>query len=66
METGVLQKAEIIFPSMDIGLLKKLAQKYGWSIKLEKNKIDQSLEDAAEGRVYTAKDIDDLMNHLLK
>lgn len=68
METRVLQRAEITFPSIDIRLLKMLAQKFGWSIKFkeEKNKIDQSLEDAAEGRIYTAKDIDDLMDHLLK
>ncbi|WP_195375180.1 MULTISPECIES: hypothetical protein [Parabacteroides] len=68
METRVLQRAELTIPSVDISLLKKLAQKFGWSIKFKegKNKIDQSLEDAAEGRVYTAKDIDDLMDHLLK
>ena len=68
MDTRALQRAEIIIPSVDISLLKKLAQKFGWSIqfKEEKNKIDQSLEDAAKGRVYTSKDIDDLMDHLLK
>ena len=68
MDARVLQRAEIIIPSVDISLLKKLAQKFGWSIqfKEEKNKIDQSLEDAAKGRVYTSKDIDDLMDHLLK
>lgn len=31
-----------------------------------KNRIDQSLNDIAKGRVYTAKDIDDLMDHLAK
>ena len=53
MDTRVLQRAEIIIPSVDISLLKKLAQKFGWSIqfKEEKNKIE---------------DIDDLMDHLLK
>ena len=68
MDTRVLQRAEITIPSVDISLLKKLAQKFGWSIqfKEEKNKIDQSLEDAAKGRVYTSKEIDDLMDHLLK
>lgn len=30
------------------------------------NCIDQSLNDIAEGRVYTAKNIDDLMEHLTK
>lgn len=68
METRVLRKAELTIPSVDISFLKKLAKKFGWSIKFkeEKNQIDLSLEDAAEGRVYTAKDIDDLMDHLLK
>lgn len=68
MATKTLQRAEIIFPSMDTEVLKSIANRLGWSIKLveKKNRIDQSLEDAAAGRVYTAKDIDDLMNHLLK
>lgn len=30
------------------------------------NSIDQSLNDIAEGRVYMAKNIDDLMEHLTK
>ena len=66
--TKTLQKAEIILPSMDIGLLRKMAEKFGCTIKLEKpvNKIDKSLEDAAAGRTFTAQNIDDLMDHLLK
>lgn len=32
----------------------------------KRNNIDRSLNDIAKGRVYTAKDIDDLMDHLAK
>ena len=66
MATKTLQKAEITFPSMDINLLKKVAEKFGWTVKISKNKIDKSLEDAASGNTYTSKNIDDLMEHLLK
>ena len=50
MDTRVLQRAEITIPSVDISLLKKLAQKFGWSIQFKEEK----------------NNIDDLMDHLLK
>lgn len=68
MDTTALQKMEVTIPTIDVDLLKDLANKYGWKVKakVKKNEIDKSLEDIAAGRVYTAKNVDDLMNHLLK
>ncbi|RHR40185.1 hypothetical protein DWX23_09555 [Parabacteroides sp. AF18-52] len=42
MATKTLHRAEIIFPSMDTDLIKKLAQRFGWQIKLEET-IDPAL-----------------------
>lgn len=66
MDTTALQKIEVTIPAIDVDLLKDITKRYGWKVKAKKNKIDDSLDDIATGEVYTAKNIDDLMNHLLK
>lgn len=66
MDTTALQKIEVTIPAIDVDLLKDIAKRYGWKVKAKKNKIDDSLDDIATGKIYTAKNIDDLMNHLLK
>ena len=59
------KKVELSIPEVDMALLKELAKKFGWSIGKKKSGIEKGLEDIAAGRVYKAKDMDDLKRHLL-
>lgn len=50
---------------MDMALLKELAKKFGWSIGKKKSGIQKGLDDIKAGRIYRAKDMNDLKQHLL-
>ena len=60
MEVTV-KKVEITLPEVDMALLKELAKKFGWNI----GSIEKGLEDIKAGRVYKAKDMEDLKKYLL-
>ena len=64
MDTTI-KKVELSIPEVDMDLLKELAKKFGWSIGKKKSGIEKGLEDIAAGRVYKAKNMDDLKRHLL-
>lgn len=64
MDTTI-KKVELSIPEVDMALLKELAKKFGWSIRKKKSGIEKGLDDIAAGRVYKAKDMDDLKQHLL-
>ena len=64
MDTRI-KKVELSIPEVDMALLKELAKKFGWSIGKKKSGIEKGLDDIAAGRVYKAKDMDDLKQHLL-
>lgn len=64
MDTTI-KKVELSIPEVDMALLKELAKKFGWSIGKKKSGIEKGLDDIAAGRVYKAKDMDDLKQHLL-
>ena len=64
MDTTI-KKEELSIPEVDMALLKELAKKFGWSIGKKKSGIEKGLDDIAAGRVYKAKDMDDLKQHLL-
>lgn len=64
MDTTI-KKVELSIPEVDMALLKELAKKFGWSIGKKKSGIEKGLDDIAAGRVYKAKDMDDLKRHLL-
>lgn len=65
MDTAV-KKVELTIPEVDLALLKELAKKFGWSVVgKKKTGIEKGLEDITAGRVYKAKDMDDLKRHLL-
>lgn len=64
MDTTI-KKVELSIPEVDMALQKELAKKFGWSIGKKKSGIEKGLEDIAAGRVYKAKDMDDLKRHLL-
>lgn len=59
MEVTV-KKVEITLPEVDMALLKELAKKFGWNIGRKKSGIEKGLEDIKAGRVYKAKDMEDL------
>lgn len=64
MDTTI-KKVELAIPEVDMALLKALAKKFGWSIGKKKSGIEKGLDDIAAGRVYRAKDMEDLKHHLL-
>lgn len=62
---AISKRVELTIPEIDMALLKELAKKFGWSIGKKKSGIQKGLDDIAAGRVYKAKDMDDLKQHLL-
>lgn len=54
-------------PDSDMSFLKSLSKKMGWTIKRKKKTgIEKALDDIKAGRVYEAKDADDLFSQLEK
>lgn len=50
-----------------MSFLKSLSKKMGWTIKRKKKTgIEKALDDIKAGRVYEAKDADDLFSQLEK
>ena len=64
MDTAI-KKVELSLPEMDMALLKELAKTFGWSIGKKKSGIQKGLDDIKAGRIYRAKDMNDLKQHLL-
>ncbi|WP_455622347.1 hypothetical protein [Parabacteroides sp.] len=62
---ATIKKVEITLPEVDMKLLKELAKKFGWNIGKKKSGIEKGLEDIKAGRVYKAKDMEDLKRYLL-
>lgn len=52
-------------PKTDLRLFKELAQKMGWVVRKRKSGIEKSLEDVKAGKVFEAKDVDDLFKQVL-
>ena len=49
----------------DLSFLRTLSKKMGWTIKRpRKSGIDRALDDVKAGRVYEAKNVDDLFEQL--
>ena len=54
-------------PDSDMSILTSLSKKMGWTIKRKKKTgIEKALDDIKAGRVYEAKDADDLFSQLEK
>ena len=66
METAALpQQVFLTIPSSDYRLISALSQKMGWTIrKPRKSGLQKAMEDVRAGRVYEAKDVDDLLAQL--
>ena len=52
-------------PKADLKLFKELAKKMGWTISDRKTGIEKALDDVKAGRVYKAKNADDMFKQIL-
>jgi len=58
---------QLTVPNVDLKILKDLAKKFGWTVKKQKkSSFEKALEDIEAGRVYEAKDVDDLFEQCLR
>lgn len=72
MATKTLQRAEIIFPSIDTDIIKILAEKFGWKIKLDQS-IDPALvkcikeaeKEISDGKTTRINDINNIWESIL-
>jgi len=65
MET-VLNEYTIQVPTMDLAFFRSLIKKMGWTAKKTRvSGIERGLEDIRKGRVYHAKDSEDLIRQIL-
>ena len=65
--TADLQTYTLQIPQSDVRFLSVIAKKMGWTKKkaiARKTGLDMALDDVREGRVYKAKDVDDLIRQL--
>lgn len=62
---AALKKIEVTIPEVDMDLLKILTKRFGWSIGKKKSGIEKGLEDIKAGRVYKAKDAEDMFKQIL-
>ncbi len=60
---STMETVSFELPKADLKLFKELAKKMGWTIYKRKSGIEKSLEDVKSGRVYKAKDADDLFQY---
>ena len=63
--TANIENISISIPITDLSFLRTLSKKMGWTIKRpRKSGIDRALDDVKAGRVYEAKNVDDLFEQL--
>ncbi len=66
MQTEVAtQQVFLTIPQSDYRLISSLSRKMGWTIrKPRRSGLQKALDDVQAGRIYEAKDIDDLFAQL--
>jgi hypothetical protein len=63
---AISEDVTLSLPNTDIGFLRTLSKKMGWTMKLHrKSGIEKGLEDIRRGNVYRAKDSQDLVKQIL-
>ena len=63
---AVLNEYTVQVPTMDLTLFRSLIKKMGWTMKKTRvSGIEKGLEDIRKGRVYHAKDSEDLIRQIL-
>ena len=68
MQRNALQNISLNIPVSDIGLLKDIASRLGWSIELptRKNELDEALGEAERGEVTAHKSVDGYFKDILR
>ena len=67
LTTANIEDVTLSLPNADLAMLRLLSRKMGWKLRTRrKSGLEKALEDVAAGRVYEAKDIDDLIEQLEK
>ena len=67
MDTVAMERLYLEVPRNEVRFARSLSHKMGWTIrKPRKSGIQQALEDVEAGRVYEAKDVDDLFRQCLE
>lgn len=67
LTTANIEDVTLSLPNADLAMLRLLSRKMGWKLRTRrKSGLEKALEDVASGRVYEAKDIDDLIEQLEK
>jgi hypothetical protein len=66
MNTNVSSENVILsLPNGDLSLLRSLSKKMGWTLhRPRKSGIEKGLDDIRRGRVYHAKNSEDLINQI--
>ena len=66
MQTAAIpQQVSLTIPMGDYRLISTLSQKMGWKIsRPRKSGLQKAMEDVCAGRVYEAKNVDDLLAQL--
>lgn len=67
MKTTDSKSVSVEIPLADLSFFNDLAELRGWKTSTAENQsgIDSALEDLKNGRVYHAKDADDVLNQIL-
>ena len=67
LTTANIEDVTLSLPNADLAMLRLLSRKMGWKLRTRrKSGLEKALEDVAAGRVYEAKDMDDLIEQLEK
>ena len=62
-----IENVTLSLPYNDIAVLRQLSKRMGWKVKVRrKSGLEKALEDVAVGRVYEAKNFEDLIEQLEK
>lgn len=65
MENIAMERVYLEVPHNELRLLRSLSRRMGWIVKKpRKSGLQQALEDVEAGRVYEAKNVEDLMTQL--
>ena len=64
--TASYQTLNLTLPHADVSFLRILSKKMGWNIRAErKSGIEKGLDDIRKGKLYHAKNSEDLLKQIL-
>ena len=60
------ENVQLTLPNADLSFLRTISRKMGWSLRLKrKSGIDKGLDDIRKGKVFHAKNSQDLIKQIL-